>query len=135
AQKIKVKKNEKEVRVVDDQIGAPTWARFVAQSTVMTLPRAMELGTAASGVYHITAGGSASWYDFAREILERAASTGRYDFGGVGLKPISAAEYPASAARPRWSVLSMEKAGRAFGVYPAPWRESVGLCLDEIKER
>ncbi|GHV44085.1 NAD(P)-dependent oxidoreductase [Synergistales bacterium] len=122
--------NKNEVRVVNDQIGAPTWARYLAQATLLSLKQAMNNDDAGlSGVYNLVASGSTSWYDFAREIKEYA---GGFD---VSVNPISSAEYPVPAPRPEWSVLSLEKIERVFGVYAAPWRDAARLCIDEIKER
>jgi dTDP-4-dehydrorhamnose reductase len=125
---------KREVHVVDDQVGAPTWARFLAQAATLAIKRAVELDdTRVSGVYHLVCGGSTSWYGFAREILEYA---GKY-FGvdRLALIPIQSKDYVSPAARPAWSVLSTEKSGRAFGVYAVPWQEAARLCMDEIRER
>jgi dTDP-4-dehydrorhamnose reductase len=120
-----------EVRVVDDQIGAPTWARYVAQATLFALTQAWDADDAGmSGIYNLVSAGATSWYNFAREIKDYAGG-----FGDVRLVPISSAEYPTPAARPKWSVLSTDKIERVFGVWPVPWQEAMKLCIDEIKER
>jgi dTDP-4-dehydrorhamnose reductase len=122
------------VRVVDDQIGAPTLARVIAQATVMALGRVVIPDDAgASGVYHVTCGGSTSWHGFAREILGYAGA--RMALGDVELAPISSGEYESCAARPAWSVLSTEKARAAFGFHAVQWQEAARLCMDEIAER
>jgi dTDP-4-dehydrorhamnose reductase len=123
-------KEKDELRIVDDQIGSPTWARYIAQATQIALKQAHDSGDAKlSGVYNLVASGATSWYNFAREI--------RDCFGGfenVTLRSVPSSEYPTPAARPKWSVLSVEKIGRVFGIYPAPWRGAMKLCIDEIKE-
>lgn len=123
-------KEKNELRIVDDQIGAPTWARYVAQATLMALKQAYDAADAKlSGVYNLVASGTTSWYNFAREI--------RDCFGGfenVTLRPVPSSEYPSPAVRPLWSVLSAEKLGRVFGIHPVPWRDAMKLCADEIKE-
>lgn len=124
------KEEKNELRIVDDQIGAPTWARYVAQATLMALKQAYDAADAKlSGVYNLVASGTTSWYNFAREI--------RDCFGGfenVTLRPVPSSEYPSPAVRPLWSVLSAEKLGRVFGIHPVPWRDAMKLCADEIKE-
>jgi dTDP-4-dehydrorhamnose reductase len=121
-----------DVRVVDDQIGSPTWARYLADVTAVSLRRAMEIGPRVSGVYNVTSGGSVSWFGFAEEILKY--SRGAFSVGGVRLLPIPSDEYPTAAARPKWSVLSTDKAARVFGIRAVPWRDAARLCIDEIKE-
>jgi dTDP-4-dehydrorhamnose reductase len=120
-----------ELRVVDDQIGAPTWARYVAQATLLALKQALDKDDRGlSGVYNLVASGTTSWYDFAREIKRYAGG-----FDDVTVIPVSSAEYPTPAARPKWSALSLEKIRRVFGVYPAAWQDAMKLCIDEAKER
>jgi dTDP-4-dehydrorhamnose reductase len=120
-----------ELRVVNDQTGAPTWARYIAQAASMALGQAFENDDASlSGVYNLVASGATSWYNFARAIRDYAGG-----FAGVTLRPVVSEEYPTPAARPKWSVLSSEKIRRVFGVYPAHWMDSMRLCIDEIKER
>jgi dTDP-4-dehydrorhamnose reductase len=122
---------KKELRVVNDQLGAPTWARYIAQATLSALGRSLAIGDAGlSGVYNLVNSGVTSWYEFAREIRDCAGG-----FGDVVLRPISSADYQTAAARPMWSVLSTEKISRVFGVYPAHWRDAMKLCVAEIKER
>jgi dTDP-4-dehydrorhamnose reductase len=123
-------KEKNEIRIVDDQIGSPTWARYVAQATLMALKRAHNAdGACLSGVYNLVASDTTSWYNFAREIRDYFGG-----FENVTLRPVPSAEYPMPAARPLWSVLSTEKIGRVFGIHPAPWRDAMKLCADEIKE-
>ena len=120
---------KKELRVVNDQIGAPTWARYIAQSTAMALRQALEAGgPGLSGVYNLVASGAVTWYDFACAIRQYAG-------GDVNLIPIPSAEYPTPAERPKWSVLSLEKIRRVFGVHTAPWQDAMKLCIDEVKEK
>ncbi|MDR2779591.1 MAG: dTDP-4-dehydrorhamnose reductase [Synergistaceae bacterium] len=120
-----------ELRIVDDQTGTPTLARYIAQAVSIALRQAFaEDDAALSGVYNLVASGATSWYNFAREIRDYAGG-----FAKVKLMPIASEEYPTPAARPKWSVLSVEKIRRVFGVYPAHWMNAMRLCIDEIKER
>ena len=113
---------KKELRVVSDQIGAPTSARGLAEVTAELLRRhgIAALGDA-RGIYHATASGSTSWHGFAREIarLERPESPAR-------IVAIASSEYPAQARRPRNSRLSNEKLLRRFGVALPRWE----ICLE-----
>ncbi len=115
---------KKELRVVSDQIGAPTCARGLAEATVELLRRqgAAALGDA-RGIYHATTSGSTSWHGFAREIarLERPESPAR-------IVPIASSEYPTPARRPGNSRLSSEKLLRRFGVALPRWEVCLEAC-------
>jgi dTDP-4-dehydrorhamnose reductase len=104
--------------VVDDQSGAPTWCRDIAQATarIVAAPRD------ASGVYHLSAGGATTWWGFARAIVAEAGIA-------VEVLPIASAEYPAAVVRPRYSVLDGRKLAREFGIALPDWRESLGRCM------
>jgi dTDP-4-dehydrorhamnose reductase len=109
-----------ELRVVNDQIGAPTWARDIARVTAQLLKRRAE------GVFHVSAAGQASWYDVALEMKRRTGFA-------VQVRPVSTSEYGARAPRPAYSVLDNAKL-RAAGIPPiADWRQCLGVYLDELK--
>jgi dTDP-4-dehydrorhamnose reductase len=101
-----------ELRVVDDQVGAPTSSLAIARGTAQVLRAGGE------GLYHMSAGGKTSWCGFARAILARARLE-------TPVVPISSDEYPAAARRPRNSVLDNSRLGAAFGVTLAPWEEGL----------
>jgi len=115
---------KKELRVVSDQIGAPTCARGLAEATAELLRRqgAAALGDA-RGIYHATTSGSTSWHGFAREIarLERPDSP-------APIVPIASSEYPTPARRPGNSRLSSEKLVRRFGVALPRWEVCLEAC-------
>jgi dTDP-4-dehydrorhamnose reductase len=127
-----------ELRIVRDQLGAPTWSREIATSTARILAQVMGRGNTASpfsqvsGTYHMTAGGETTWYDFASTILDEAsrpsreiswlsAATGGRPLVTRRIIPITAEEYPTSAARPAYSVLSNSLLTRAFGIRMSDW--------------
>jgi dTDP-4-dehydrorhamnose reductase len=121
-----------ELRVVADQVGAPTWSRMLAEATAAIVAplRAgggWEIPDGQSGTYHLAARGETSWHGFAEAILaldpDRAGQRARR------VVPIATEEYPAPAPRPRYSVLDSGRAGRAFGVALPEWREQLRLCL------
>jgi dTDP-4-dehydrorhamnose reductase len=128
-----------ELKIVRDQAGAPTWSREIAEATTDILsrifgPQGSSLSSAAvSGLYHMTAGGETTWYDFAKAILEEARtiepSTPWFAAATSGLPlitrrvlPIHAVEYPTPARRPAYSVLSNEHMARVFSVRMPDWR-------------
>lgn len=103
-----------EVRVVDDQIGAPTAADDLADATVEVLKK----WQAQAGVYHMTAQGAVSWAGFAKEVFALAGLQAR-------VAPISSEEYPMPAARPKNSRLAGDKVLADFGVALPPWRDGL----------
>lgn len=124
-------REREELRVVDDQIGAPTWSRMLAEATAQVVGRALYAGLdlpALSGVYHMSAAGSTSWYGFARAILEGGGLDCR-------LRPIPTSEYPTPARRPAYSVLDNRRLTRTFGLALPDWRVGLAQCLDDLKER
>jgi dTDP-4-dehydrorhamnose reductase len=112
-----------ELRVVSDQVGAPTSARGLAEATAELLRRHGAALGDMRGIYHATTSGSTSWYGFAREIarLERPDSPAR-------IVPIASSEYPTPARRPGNSRLSNEKLLRRFGVALPKWEACLGAC-------
>ncbi len=137
-----------ELRMVDDQVGAPTWARSIADATAVILTRLLEhndqTGKWRSGLYHLTASGKTSWAGFARAILEEYQSLGcRAEDGGefaLPLKatrviPISSEEYPMPARRPRNSQLANGKVQHRFGDLMPDWRTQLRLAMQDAVRR
>ena len=118
-----------ELRIVDDQIGAPTWARWIAEGTgaILAAGRGDPAGYLAErgGCYHLACGGATSWYGFARELLAVAGGGGRV----ATLVPIATAEYPTPAARPANSRLECARLAETFGIRLPAWEEGVRLCF------
>ncbi len=124
-----------EVRVVDDQMGCPTWARLVAEATAQIIAGTGAAANGASGlggrqgIYHLACGGSTSWHGFAAEIFSAVAAAGRR---APRLTPIPTKDYPTPAARPAYSVLDGSAIRRAFGVEMPDWRIGLALCLEPL---
>ena len=124
-----------ELRVVDDQVGAPTWCRAIAEATAQVIARCNERGSPvariaeASGVYHLTCAGATSWFGFTRAIV---AGSPAGDRPAPKLVPIATSEYPTPARRPANSVLSNDKLARTFGVRLPAWDAALGMCLEDM---
>jgi dTDP-4-dehydrorhamnose reductase len=116
-----------EVRVVDDQVGAPTTARFLAEATL----RVIEARPPAErcGLYHLTAGGRTSWSGFAQRILELDRRPSKRCRRVV---PIHTSEYPTPAPRPSWSVLDCSRIREAFAIEQRPWEALLAETMAEI---
>jgi dTDP-4-dehydrorhamnose reductase len=114
----------RQLSVVADQIGTPTWATSLA-AAIWTLS-----SQRATGIYHFTDAGVASWYDFAVAIAEEALALGMIP-EPVAVNPITSAEYPTPARRPAYAVLDKSKTWAALGGAAPHWRENLRRCLKE----
>lgn len=111
------------LRVVNDQFGAPTWSRDIAEATAHVLTK---VGPDARATYHLTAGGKTTWYEFARRIFELRGVS-------ASIAAIRSEDYPTAAARPRNSVLDCRKLERDFGVSISGWERGLRLALAEVR--
>ncbi len=113
------------LRIVDDQVGAPTWCRLVAQATatvIARLPTGHAERQALSGVYHLAPTGHTSWYGFAEAIRSELDLE-------CALEAIPSSEYPTPAPRPLNSRMATDKLRETFGIELPSWDESLRLCL------
>jgi dTDP-4-dehydrorhamnose reductase len=123
-----------ELRVVDDQVGAPTWCRLIAEATAQIVVACGERGSPvgriaeAKGIYHLSCAGSTSWFGFTKSIF---AADPKRDLV-PRLTPISTAEYPLPARRPANSVLSNDKLARTFGIRLPSWDSALAMCLEDM---
>jgi dTDP-4-dehydrorhamnose reductase len=123
--------NEREVvSVVDDQRGTPTYTRDLAAA----LCRFVTTDAQAYGIYHYTNDGEATWFEFARAVLELGRTRGLV-VKDCELRPITTAEYPTRAIRPRYSVLSKAKLRRALGLDIPTWEDALARYFDELLAR
>jgi len=115
--------NKKELRVVYDQVGTPTYAETIADTVLKVLPK---IDNTKPEVYHLSDLGVASWYDLAHEAVAMM---------GIDCKiiPILSDEYPSSVARPAYSVMDKAKIQRDFNIELPYWRDSLRKCIEEIK--
>lgn len=121
-----------EVRVVADQVGTPTWAQHIAEAVVHLVQAAETASDDFYGVYHFTNSGVCSWYDFAIAIFEEA-----YRLALITQKPdvipITTAEYPTTAQRPNYSVLSNSRIRPLLNEHPPHWRAALRKMLKNLK--
>lgn len=115
-----------ELRVVADQIGAPTWAGTIANSTCALIERWREGEPGAWGTYHLTARGETSWFGFAEEIGRHLLAQGK---PCARLEPIPSSAYPTPAKRPLNSRLDCSRLQREWHVSQPDWREALRECL------
>jgi dTDP-4-dehydrorhamnose reductase len=121
-----------ELRVVDDQIGAPTSAELLADVTAHALQR-LRVDASVSGLYHCVASGETSWHGYAARVIERARAAGKpLKLPVGGLKAIPTREYPLPAPRPLNSRLDTTRLRETFGLRLPHWQSGVDRMLTEI---
>jgi dTDP-4-dehydrorhamnose reductase len=135
-----------ELRIVRDQIGAPTCAADIAATTAKILTTICGRSddtcpfSKVSGTYHMTAAGETTWYDFTKAILEEAAHASQdlswFAAATQGrpllarrIVPITASEYGSHTPRPAYSVLSNSRLTQTFGVALPDWRTQLRQCF------
>jgi dTDP-4-dehydrorhamnose reductase len=119
-------RERRDVRVVNDQTGNPTYARDLARAIIAILGH----GGDHYGTFHFTNAGSATWFEFASAIYEEALSRG-LSKQGIRLVPVATTDFPTKAVRPRNSCLSKEKIKREFDLSIRNWREALVAYLQE----
>lgn len=131
---LKLGRERDRLAIVDDQIGAPTWARTLADVTAQMVGRWLRATpseqAAILGTYHSTAAGRTSWCGFAKAIFERGEAMGLGRAPEVD--PVPTAAYPTATLRPMNSVLDNSKLRVVFGLALPAWDESLALCMQEL---
>ena len=133
---LRLARERPELKVVNDQTGAPTWSRMIAEATAQILAKIYSTSTSrvtrtsnVGDIYHLTGSGETTWFGFAEAIL--AEATRLISSPSMRLTPISTAEYPQPARRPRNSLMSNRKLGDTFGLVMPSWQDMIKLCLEE----
>lgn len=124
---IRIGKEKKELRVVYDQVGSPTYAADLAQTIIYILKLTIEQPDKfISGIYHYSNEGVCSWFDFANEIIQ-------YLKMNCIVLPILTKDYPTPTHRPAYSVFDKTKIKTTFGIQIPWWKESLINCLNKLK--
>ncbi|CRM71307.1 dTDP-4-dehydrorhamnose reductase [Pseudomonas sp. 52 E 6] len=121
-------KEKPQMRIVADQIGAPTWAGSIAHSTRGLIERWQAGEPGEWGVYHLTARGETSWFGFAEAIGEHLRTQGN---ACAELEPIPASAYPTPARRPLNSRLDCSRLQQQWHISQPPWQDALRECLAE----
>jgi dTDP-4-dehydrorhamnose reductase len=125
---LKLAREKKEVPVVTDQIGSPTWARSLAHATAQLAAKALAARDKA-GIYHLSAGGYTTRLAFAERIIDLAKETTGDPNNWAVLRPVTTAQYPLPATRPLNSATSKEKIRRVFGISMLDWESDLRRYL------
>ena len=131
---LRLARERDELRIVADQVGAPTWAREIADVTASIARQARqeaEQGRFKSGIFNVTAAGATSWFGFAEAIVAQTKLRAGTQ-AGPRVLPISSAGYPAPAARPKNSRLAGNRVRQRFGIALADWKQALGVCMENM---
>lgn len=115
-----------ELRVVADQTGVPNWCRELARATATLVARGLPYLRERNGLYHLSAHGATTWYDFARAIVGNVERP--------RVVPITTAEYPTPARRPAYGVLDTRRFEQTFNVALPDWQRPLVECLASAPE-
>jgi dTDP-4-dehydrorhamnose reductase len=130
---LKLAKEQSEIKVVNDQVGSPTWSRAIAEITTQILAQGIvdfqDFFAQKSGLYHLTTAGQTTWYDFATSIFTLDATGQKNILPNV--IPISSDQYVTAAKRPPYSVLDNAKLLDQFSLKLPAWDECLNLCFQD----
>lgn len=127
---LKLAKEREELSIINDQFGAPTGAELLADCTAHAIRTAMSKPDVA-GLYHLVAGGTTSWFEFAQLMFDEARKAG-ITLEVKKVTPVATTSYPTPAKRPNNSRLSTEKFQREFNLILPEWDQGVKRMLAEM---
>ncbi len=118
---LRLAREKKELNVISDQVGTPTYANDLARTILEILPKIQNEDVA---IYHYGNEGICSWYDFAKAIFEIKGIS-------IMVNPIATWQYPTAAKRPKYSMLDKTKIKEKYQVEIPHWKDSLELCLQK----
>lgn len=135
---IKLASEREELKVVADQVGAPTSAELIADVTALVVGRLMKQPTFAgkyAGIYNLVASGEATWYGFAKRVLEKASALGvELRIKPADVEAISTAEFSRAAVRPTNSRMDTQKLQSLLDIDLPDWQFHVDRMVTEFIE-
>jgi dTDP-4-dehydrorhamnose reductase len=128
---LKLAKEREELKIVDDQIGSPTWSFMIAQATAQIVAQGLgnwpKFVEEKSGLYHLTSTGETSWYGFAKRIFE--LTDGVEERALKSVLPIGSEFYPSPVKRPDYSLLGVGALEQMFGLRLPGWDAALGVAV------
>lgn len=122
---------KEELKIVDDQIGSPTWCRMIAEMTAQIIAKKVWENSDDRGLYHLTAAGETTWFGFAQVILKYFE---QYIIKSPALTAISSEEYKTPAARPAFSLLSCKKIEKKLDFFLPEWSHTLNLVFEDSNQ-
>jgi dTDP-4-dehydrorhamnose reductase len=124
---IRLGKEKKEIKVVFDQIGSPTYAADLAQ-VIIEILKQNKTGYFKPGIYHFSNEGACSWFDLASEIMFESRLNCK-------VAPIETHDYPTPVKRPAFSVFNKAKIKKTFNISIPWWKDSLNICLEKMIQK
>ncbi|MGB9150216.1 MAG: dTDP-4-dehydrorhamnose reductase [Burkholderiales bacterium] len=128
---LRLAKERDELKIVDDQWGAPTWAGWIAQATCVLINQYDSNKLNAQGLVNLVNSGVTTWYGFAQEIFSQANRI-ELIYKIPALRSISTQDYKTSAKRPINSTLHTKNLSLHLGNYPPKWQVSLNVCVEKF---
>ncbi|NOQ88505.1 MAG: dTDP-4-dehydrorhamnose reductase [Gammaproteobacteria bacterium] len=132
---LKLAQEREALSIVNDQIGSPTSARLIADSTVLCVQQAIKeklVGIFSSDLYHMTTSGHTSWHGFTKKIVKLANQSLNMKLKIKDIKAIPTADYPTPAIRPMNSRLALTKLESIFTLKMPGWKCALHQCMEEV---
>lgn len=129
---LRLMREKQSLAVIDDQYGAPTWSRLIAEVTAHILKQAITERREQqfqSGTYHLTSAGETTWHGFAAKIAESVINKEAFKIQTI--EKIATSQYPTAAKRPHNSRVSTQALSQRFGLQLPSWDEALALCMAE----
>jgi dTDP-4-dehydrorhamnose reductase len=131
---LRLAQEKEELSVINDQFGAPTWSRMIAEATALVVSKGIKDIYAYTdknrGIYNLSAAGKTTWHQFAEKILQLTDSSA---LKCKRIIPISSSEYETQARRPGFSVLDNSRLYKQFDIKLPAWESSLELVLSEYQ--
>ena len=131
---LRLARERRELFVVDDQVGCPSWAKPLALASAKILA-GMQYPRSASGIYHLSASGWATRLDFVKAIALHAKQAYGPDTQWAEIRPTTTAKFPLPAARPLFTASSKDKLKQAFGIEMLAWQEQLRLFMQSVSSK
>lgn len=137
---LKLAKERDQLKIVEDQVGAPTWSRSLAEATAQALLLCLNWGDHQQqpfGLYHMTSAGTTNWREFAETIFalyHKKGSAKGHSFAIPKILGIKTEEYPTPASRPKFSLLNNQKLYQTFGLQLPHWKNALDHCIADLLE-
>ena len=130
---LKLAADRTELKVIADQIGAPTGADLIADVTTIAIRQARR-DKSVCGIYHLAASGFTSWHEYATFVIDMGRQSG-LPLINERVTPIPTEQYPTPARRPLNSRLNTEKLRQTFSIYLPTWQSGVTRMLKEVLDK
>ncbi len=136
---LRLMQQREQLSIVNDQWGAPTWSRAIAECSTQLLTQLLAIDNKISeckGIYHLSAAGEVTWFGFAEKIrayYQDIAAGNLKELLLQQLTPITTDQYPTLAQRPAYSVLSNTKLQSKFMLQMLPWDIALQQCMAELQ--